>query len=118
MGKIYGLHPLQLNPGVTGEDFERFAASNIKQWPSLPGWRFALLRGDRGDEVGQYLALVELDSIEARDRVSPTGRMEETEEGRQWAIAVGPLMEEWRQYVTQSPGAADAPYTDYHEIVG
>ena len=37
MGKVYGLHALQLNPGVTGEDFERFAASNIKQWPSLPG---------------------------------------------------------------------------------
>ena len=37
MGKVYGLHALQLNPGVTGEDFERFAASNIKQWPGLPG---------------------------------------------------------------------------------
>ena len=118
MGKVYGLHTLQLNPGITGEDFERFAANNIKQWPRLPGWRTALLKGDRGDEVGQYLVLVELESIDARDRVSPTGRMEDTEEGRQWVAAVGPLMEEWRQYVMQIPGAADAPYTDYHEIVG
>jgi hypothetical protein len=56
MGKVYGLHTLQLNPGITGEDFERFAASNIKRWPRLPGWRTTLLKGDRGDEVGQYVS--------------------------------------------------------------
>src|SRR6478609_2217571 len=100
MGKVYGLHTLQLNRGVTGEDFERFAASNIKQWPTIPGWRFALLKGDRGDEVGQYLALVELDSIKARDRVAPTGRLEDTEEGRQWVTAVTPL---WSNGGSTSP---------------
>ena len=118
MGKVYGLHTLKLNPGVAGEDFERFAASNIEQWPSLPGWHFALLKGDRGDEVGEYVALVEVDSLEARDRVSPTGQLEDTEEGRRWVAAVGPLMEQWRQFVTQIPGAAGAPFTDYHEILG
>ena len=66
MGKVYGLHALQLRPGVTGDDFERFVANNIQQWPRIPGWRIAILKGDRGDQVGQYLALVELDSIEAR----------------------------------------------------
>ena len=117
MGKVYGLHTLQLRPGVTGDDFERFVANNIEQWPTIPGWRIALLKGDRGDQVGQYLSLVELDSIEARDRVSPTGGMDQTEEGRQWLAAVGPLMEQWREYVTQIPGL-DAPYTDNHEITG
>jgi hypothetical protein len=116
MGKVYGLHTLQLNPGVVGEDFERFAATNIRQWPPLPGWRFALLKGDRGDEVGRYLSLVEVDSIKARDRVAPTGRLEDTEEGRQWVSAVAPLMEQWREYVAQLPG--DTPYTDYHDIIG
>ena|SRR6476620_4186475 len=116
MGKVYGLHTLQLNPGVTGEDFERFVASNIRHWPTLPGWRIALLKGDRGDQVGQYLALIELESIEARDRVAPAGPLEDTEEGRQWLAAVGPLMEQWREYVNQLPG--DAPFTDYHEVVG
>ena len=95
MGKVYGLHTLQLRPGVTGDDFERFVANNIEQWPTIPGWRIALLKGDRGDQVGQYLSLVELDSIEARDRVSPTGGMEETEEGRQWVAEVGPLQRLW-----------------------
>jgi hypothetical protein len=117
MGKVYGLHTLQLRPGVTGDNFERFVANNIQQWPRIPGWRIAILKGDRGDQVGHYLALVELDSIEARDRVSPSGGMDQTEEGRQWVAAVGPLMEQWREYVTQIPGL-DAPYTDYHEITG
>ena len=116
MGKVYGLHTLQLNPGVSGEDFERFVASNIRQWPTLPGWRFPLVKGDRGEKVGQYLALIELENIEARNRVAPAGPLQDSEEGRQWLAAVGPLMEEWRQYVDQLPG--DAPYTDYHEVVG
>ena len=117
MGKVYGLHTLQLQPGVAGGDFERFVASNIEQWPPLPGWRIALLKGDRGDQVGQYVALVEVESIEARDQVSPTGGFEDTAEGRQWAAEVGPFLEQWRQYVDKIPGL-DAPYTDYHEIIG
>jgi hypothetical protein len=116
MGKIYGLHTLQLRPGVTSDDFERFVASNIEQWPLLPGWRTAILKGERGDQVGQYLALVEVESIEARNRVAPTAGMENTEEGRQWVAEVGPLMEQWREYVTHIPG--EGPYTDYHEIIG
>ena len=117
MGKVYGLHTLHLHPGVVGDDFERFVASNIEQWPHLPGWRIALHKGDRGDQVGQYLALVEVESIEARDRVSPAGGMEDTAEARQWVAEVGPLLEQWKEYVTKIPGL-NAPYTDYHEIIG
>ncbi|GAA1998121.1 hypothetical protein [Microbacterium pumilum] len=117
MGKIYGLHSLELRPGVTGEDFERFLTSSIAQLPRMPGWRVALLKGDRGDQVGQYLALVEVDSIEARDRVSPGGGLEDTAEGRDWLAVAGPILEQWLEYVVHLPGA-DAPYTDYEEVVG
>jgi len=55
MGKVYGLHTLQLNRGVTGEDFERFAASNIKQWPIMPGWRFSLLKATAAMRSGSTL---------------------------------------------------------------
>ena len=83
-------------------------ATNSEQWPDLPGWRLALLRGDRGDHVGQYVLMVEIDSIEARDRVSPSGGFDDTEEGRDWVAVAGPLLEQWRQYVTHTPGL-DAP---------
>ncbi len=115
MGKVYGLHTLELGPGVNGEEFERFATQSIEQWPPLPGWRFTLLKGDRGDQSGQYLILVEIESQNVRDRVSPSGGFEAIEEGRQWYATVGPLLEHWQRYVTHIPGV-DAPYTDYHEL--
>ncbi|MET0828481.1 MAG: hypothetical protein ABWY26_03085 [Microbacterium sp.] len=117
MGKIYGLHSLELRPGVTGEDFERFFTSTAEQMPLLPGWRIALVKGERGDQVGQYLALVEVDSIEARNRVSPAGGMDDTEEGREWLAVAGPILQQWLEYVVHLPGL-DAPYTDYQEVAG
>jgi hypothetical protein len=117
MGKIYGLHTLELRPGVTDEDFERFAADSLEKLPSLPGWRIALLKGERGDQVGQYLSLVEVESIEARNRVSPGGGMDDTAEGREWLTVAGPVLEQWLEYVVHIPGL-DAPYTDYQEVGG
>jgi hypothetical protein len=117
MGKIYGLHTLELRPGVAAEDFERFVADSLEKLPSLPGWRIALLKGERGDQVGQYLSLVEVESIEARNRVSPGGGMDDTAEGREWLAVAGPVLEQWREYVVHIPGL-DAPYTDYQEVGG
>ncbi|SFR93364.1 hypothetical protein SAMN04487846_0789 [Microbacterium sp. cf046] len=116
MGKIYGLHSLELRPGVAGDEFERFLASDAGRLPALPGWRIALLRGERGDHVGEYLALVEIDSVEARDRVSPNGGFDDTAEGRAWLAVAGPILERWLGYVVHLPGV-DAPYTDYQEVV-
>jgi hypothetical protein len=117
MGRIYGLHSLELRPGVTGADFERFLTGNLEQLPTLPGWRVAVLRGERGEHVGQYLVLVEVDSIQARDRVSPNGGFDDTDEGREWLAVAGPVIEQWLEYVVHLPGL-DAPYTDYHEVGG
>jgi hypothetical protein len=117
MGTIYGLHSLELRPGVNSEDFERFLPSSIEQLPRLPGWRIALLKGERGDQVGQYLALVEVDSVEARNRVSPGGGFDDTEEGREWLAVAQPILEQWLQYIVHLPGL-DAPYTDYQEVAG
>lgn len=115
MVKIYGLHSLELKPGVAGEDFERFYASTSNGLPSLPGWRFALLKGERGDQLGQYLVLVEVDSMEDRDRVSPDGGFDDTEEGREWQAVAGPILQSWLDYLVHLPGL-DAPYTDYREV--
>jgi hypothetical protein len=117
MGRIYGLHSLELRPGVSGEDFESFLTSTSGQLPPLPGWRIALLKGERGDNVGQYLALVEVDSVEARNRVSPAGGFDDTAEGREWLAVAGPILQQWAAYVVHLPGL-DAPYTDYQEVSG
>ncbi|GAA1948647.1 hypothetical protein GCM10009776_08340 [Microbacterium deminutum] len=63
-----------------------------------------------GDQVGQYLALVEGDSIEACDRVSPGGGFDDTAEGREWLAVAGPILQKWLEYVVYLPGL-DAPDT-------
>jgi hypothetical protein len=113
MGKVYGLHRLELRPGANVEAFERFVRETLPQLPPLPGWRFALLKGERGEQVGAYLFLVEIDSLAERDRVSlPSGL---TEEGNQWIDKARPLLEQWRQYTQRVPGL-DTTFTDFHDI--
>jgi len=116
MGKIYGLHTLELKAGVDEAEFESFAADSISQLPPLSGWGVRLLKGDRGERVGDYVWLVEIDSIEDRDRLSPQGGMESTAEAREWVSAAESLFARWRPYVEYLPG--DGTYTDYREIVG
>ena len=113
MGKVYGLCPLELRPGIEPAEFEQFARQSLRQWPSLPGWRFALLKGDHGDHEGSYQLLVEIDSPEARDRVQPVDGP--VEEGQCWFAMATPFLEQWRHYTTTAPGL-DGGYTDYHDI--
>jgi hypothetical protein len=66
------MHTLELRPGVKGEDFERFVAQEALTLPRPEGWRLSLLKGDRGKREGKYLALWEIESVAARDRVAPS----------------------------------------------
>lgn len=74
MGKVFGIHVVELKPGVTPEFFERFV---IEQFlPALPldrtpGVKARLLRADRGERVNKYLWMFEFDSVEVRDRYFP-----------------------------------------------
>ncbi len=115
MGKVYGLWPLTLQPGVRADEFEQAAQRLIEQTPQVPGWRFTLLKGDRSEQVGHYQVLCEVDSLEARDRVSPASGL--SEEGQQWYAAAQPILEQWRQYTTTVPGV-DGSFTDFHDITG
>lgn len=61
--------------GVTPQQFETFVREQGVYIPCYPGWRWTLLRGLRGERVGQYLMLYEIDSAEQRDRyVTATGQ--------------------------------------------
>src|SRR5687768_16600265 len=78
MGKVYGQWPVKLKLGITDDEVEQFARTLIGQMPPLPGVRFALLKSNRGEHVGRYQFLIEIDSLEVRDRLVPdTGPSEE-----------------------------------------
>ena len=79
MPTVYGLHEIELQPGVEPEEYERFFAEEIAPSPMVPGWKVHLLRGERGARVGKFLVLLEIESVEARDRYFPNPG-EESEE--------------------------------------
>lgn len=74
MAKVFGIHVVELNPGVTPEFFEKFVIDQFL--PALPmnrtpGVTVRLLRADRGDRVNKYLWMFEFDSVAVRDRYFP-----------------------------------------------
>jgi hypothetical protein len=48
MPKVFGLHEMELQPGVEPEEYERFFAEEMIPTLTLPGWKIHLLKGDRG----------------------------------------------------------------------
>ena len=74
MPKVYGIHVVELNEGVTAAAFEQFVVERFL--PALPfdrtpGVKASLLRADRGDRMGKYIFLFEFDSAPTRDRYFP-----------------------------------------------
>jgi hypothetical protein len=79
MPKVFGLHEIELQPGVEPDEYERFFVEEIAPSPTLPGWKTHLLKGDRGERAGKFLVLLEIESLDARDRYFPRAG-EESEE--------------------------------------
>jgi hypothetical protein len=73
MAKIYSLHEIELRPGVTPEEFERFLTQEYiaGELPPPPGWKVSYLKANRGGRDGKYAVLIEVDSVEERDRLFP-----------------------------------------------
>jgi hypothetical protein len=86
MAKVFGLHEIELSPGVTNEEYERFVREKVTSLANFPGWNWYLLKGDRGQRDGKYLLLLEIESVAARDRFAPMPD-QESEEARKFAEA-------------------------------
>jgi len=68
---------------MTPEEYEQGFAKEIASFANLPGWKAYLVKADRGEQVGKFALLVEIESIESRDRYYPREN-EESEEGRRF----------------------------------
>jgi hypothetical protein len=72
MAKVLGAHEVELGPDHDPAEFERLAAAVVAEsWPG--GIRFRLFKADRGTRNGTYLLLIEIESVEVRDRIFPIG---------------------------------------------
>ena len=64
MAKITSVHQSQLKPGIKPEDFEQAMREEIAKALDLRGAKFYLTKGERGEQVGDYLIMWEFESVE------------------------------------------------------
>ena len=108
MAKVFGMHMIALRPGVKADDFERFVKEEVYPVPFFEGTKFYLIKGDRGDREGKYLCILELESVELRDRLFPSPG-ELSNEAQQFLETQAAVFEKWETYATPM----DVISTDY-----
>ena len=108
MARIVGIHQVELKPGVTAEAFEE-AARTMAATPTYPGFRGSLVKSDRGTGVGRYGLLIEIESVEARNRFM--GDNGPTKEGTQFDADHPAFIAAWGQLM--SLVVQPYPWNDY-----
>jgi len=119
VAKVFGMHMIVLHPGVEEEDFEKFMTEVVPKMAPWEGWKYYLLKGDRGDREGKYLWMVEISGVEARDRFMPSHNVS-SEEARQREESLSEeekkrQKEMFEKYATFTPSIVgdNTIYTDY-----
>ena len=83
MAKVLGVHEVELSDQDPAE-FERLASAVVAgTWPG--GITFRLFKADRGTRDGTYLLLIEIDSVEVRDRIFPKSTRRRARPGTGWS---------------------------------
>lgn len=99
MAKVFGMHLITLHPGVKAEDFEKFVMEEVYSVASFEGFNYYLLKGDRGDREGKYLWMIEVESVEVRNRIFPSpGGM--SKEAQQFFETHAAVFEKWANFAT------------------
>lgn len=81
--------PMELKPGVTGADLEKFWVEEyLPNIPELPGYRVTLHKGISGVRNERYLYIGHFESVERLNELFPTiGDATGSEEWQQWTAA-------------------------------
>jgi len=111
MARVQGLHKVGLRPGVDLAEFERFAVEEV--YPAveqIPGLRYSLLRGEKGDRKGRYLELYEFDSVERWRTYFPEDKPDGSEEMQRYFEQMAPMMAKWNTFALS---LTDPTFTDY-----
>jgi hypothetical protein len=115
MTRVFGMHEIELHPGVQEEDFENYFLKERATGPIFPGWHIRLLKGDRGVREGKYLVLFEIENAEARDRFAPAPDQsnEETDQFlEKHKETLEPIFQKWATFSPTDLGS-NLNYTDY-----
>ncbi len=113
MAKVLGLHSIELKPGVDESEFESFMTREFAPvYARIPGQVAYLMKGDRGEQTGKYVLVIEIESPERRDEIWPRegGTWAVSEEFRQVIEGAAAIGDKLGTFVTQFPGQR---FTDY-----
>ncbi len=115
MSKVFGMHKVELKPGVDEKEFEDFICNQvIPIYQVVPGQTIHLLKADRGERNGKYMVLIELESAARRDHIYPAEGVV-AEDVQQLVGNVDPIFEKFDAYVESFP---DDTATDYVMVSG
>ena len=104
MSTVFGIHPVQLKPGVDVAEFERFVREEVYPATARPDVTYYVLRGDRGTRSGKYLMIVEMTNVATRDQYWPAaGELSAAGED-----LIGSWGEKWFTFVSK-----EEEFTDY-----
>jgi hypothetical protein len=92
MARLLGVHPIELKPGVSVEEFERFLRQEWRP-ADIPGVRTSIVKADRGRHAGGHAFVIECDSA-VRDRYWPTP-------------GAGGASEEWTRVANRALGSPE-----------
>ncbi len=71
-GRVLGIHHVTLKPAIDVKAFEAcIAKQNAAFKDVLPGLQLYIMKGDRGEQAGQYIVVYELDSTARRAEYWP-----------------------------------------------
>lgn len=116
IARIIGIHNLALRPGVKAETFETFIAENHHRIEDYPGWKFRLLKGERGNRLDQYVVMMEIESLAALNIFYPKPDIA-TDIAFHFARAhqdTKLMYKEWKQFASFS--GSPQIYTDYLSV--
>ena len=119
MTKVISIHEIELHPGVTTEEFERFLTAEYLPGvaPMPPGVSVAYLKGDRAERAGKFAVLFEVESVEVRDRFFPNSG-EPSAELQYWRGRRTAAQEALEEKMHTFAAEIGEIFTDYTVIAG
>jgi hypothetical protein len=112
MAKVFGIHHLELKNGVDVAEFERIVSDEFNALPKLAGWESSIVKGERGNNVGQYMLIFEAASLETRNRDVPGDGRPFSPELQKWYDTSSPTFDKISSYLT-TPLFGGGVFTDY-----
>ena len=101
MAKVFSIHHLELKNAADAAQFEQVVIDEFEKLPQWEGWQGWIAKGERGDEVGKYVMIWEIESLESRDRATPSLGVV-TAEGEAWLAQAQPVFDKVNSYLTIS----------------